>query len=456
LEKVKIAVMGAGIAGLAAAHRCIERGEESVVVLEAGPRPGGLSRSVGGRGFLFDIGPHQIHTPYGEVVRFLERILGADLLVEHKRAGQRFMGREIHYPLRFDDLLFKLPLGISLSAFASYLRQQLKGALTRQEPANFEEWVIRHFGKKLYDVYFGPYTAKVWGIPPKLMTSASAAERIAVPGLLDVLRNVVSRRHMRFGKHSDLPHSPYQRVFHYPRRGIGQLAELMAERICARGGRILYGREVTRLRRGRERWELAWGRGGALEAERVISTIPIDRLQLMLEGVDGKNPRLELRYRSLVLLLLELARPAVTDFHWIYFPDKRCIFQRGSEFRNFSADMAPAGKSGVCLEIPCDYGDDVWAMEPEALVRRVLGDAREQEFLDPGWLEGYQLVRERFAYPLYDLESGDKLGRIRDFLASCPRLQSIGRQGEFRYINIDDALLAGFAAADRLGQGDRE
>ena len=79
-----------------------------------------------------------------------------------------------------------------------------------------------------------------------------------------------------------------------------------------------------------------------------------------------------------------------------------------------------------------------------------MSDAKKQNYLDPEWVEDYQIVRERFAYPLYDLESGEKLSRIKDYLALFPRLQSIGRQGEFRYINIDDTLLAGFAAADRL------
>jgi protoporphyrinogen oxidase len=450
LEKVKIAVIGAGIAGLAAAYRCIENGETDVVVLEAGPQPGGLSRSVGRDGFVYDIGPHQIHTPHDDVVRFLEQVLGPDLLVERKRAGQRFLGRDVQYPLTFNDVLFKMPLGVSLRCFVSYLWQRLPALAARREPANFEEWVVRNFGRRLYDIYFGPYTTKVWGIPPATMTARSAAERIAVPGLFDVLLNIISRRFRRFGKHSDLPHSPYQRVFHYPRRGIGQLAELMAERIVAGGGRILYGQPVTCVRPGAGDVALEYGEGAGLSARQVISTMAIDRLQLMLAGEDGKNPRLELRFRSLVLILLEVARPGVTPCHWIYFPDADCLFQRSTEFANFSPAMAPAGMCGICLEIPCDHGDEIWRLDPGALFARAMDDARRQNFIDPAWVRGYQVVRERFAYPMFDLESEEKLHRIKEYLALFPRLQSIGRQGDFRYINIDDALLAGFAAADRL------
>jgi protoporphyrinogen oxidase len=450
MGKVKIAVIGAGIAGLGAAARCIENGEKDVIVLEAAPVPGGLSRSLRHNGYIYDIGPHQIHTPHDAVIRFLELVLGPDLLVENKRAGQRFLGRDVHYPLSFNDVLFKMPLGISILSFASYLRQRLRDLLVRREPANFEDWVVRNFGKKLYDIYFGPYTTKVWGIPPALMTARSAAERIAVPGLPDVLLNIVSRRFRRFGKHSDLPHSPYQRVFHYPRHGIGQLAESLAARVTAGGGRILCNQPLTGLRSGPEGMILESGPAMTFSAQHVISTMPIDRLQCLLPGEDDANPRLELRFRSLVLILLEVARPQVTPCHWIYFPDADCIFQRSTEFDNFSHAMAPAGRSAVGLEIPCDPDDEIWRMDPGALFSRAMADARKQNFMDPRDVVGYQVVRERFAYPLFDLESEGKLRRIKKFLELFPRLQSIGRQGEFRYINVDDALLAGFAAADRL------
>jgi protoporphyrinogen oxidase len=449
LAKARIAVIGAGVAGLAAASRCIERGEKDVVVLEAGPVPGGLGRSVDRNGFRFDLGPHQIHTPYDEVVRFLERLLAAELLVEKKRASQRFLGREVNYPLSFNDVLFRLPPWISLRSFASYLRQRLAGAFVRGEPANFEEWVVRNFGSFLYGIYFGPYTAKVWGLPPALMTARSAAERIAVPGLLDVLLNMFSRRLLRFGKHYDLPHSPYQRVFRYPKHGIGQVAETMAGDIRAAGGRILCNREVTRLSHNTGSVAIECGDGSRLEAEQLLSTMPVDRLQLMLDGRGGEDHRLRLRYRSLVMVMLEVARPKVTPYHWIYFPDRDCIFQRSTEFGNFSNAMAPAGKTGLCLEIPCDHGDSVWNMDADALLSRCLDDAQRQEFLAPGWIEGSHVVRERHAYPMFDLESEGKLRRIMDRLAGFPRVQSIGRQGEFRYINIDGVLLSAQAAADR-------
>jgi len=450
LEKFRVAVIGAGIAGLAAAYRCIENGERNVVVLEADAVAGGLSRSISDGGFIFDLGPHQIHTPYEEVILFLQRLLAADLLVEKKRASQKFLGREINYPLCFNDVLFKLPPAVSFATFLSYLRQQLAGLFGKGEPTNFAEWVIHNFGQKLYDVYFGPYTTKVWGVPPTQMTASSAAERIAVPSLLDVLLNAISHRFLRFGKHHNLPHSPYQRIFHYPRRGSGQLADLMAERIVNGGGRILCHQPVSRLQSGAESMRIECGSGYELSAEQVVSTIPIDRLQLMLEGSPRQNPRLELRYRSLILFFLKVAKARVMPYHWIYFPDRDCIFQRASEFTNFSEAMAPAGKTGICLEIPCDYQDGVWKMDPAALFARVMGDAQRQNYLNSEWVEGFRIVRERHAYPLYELGCEKKLARIKEYLGSFPRLQSVGRQGEFRYINVDDALLTGFAAADRL------
>jgi protoporphyrinogen oxidase len=446
----RVAVIGAGIAGLAAAYRLIETGQCHVTVIEAGEEAGGLSRSVHVGDFCFDLGPHQIHTENRQVIQFLEQVLGDDLLVSEKRANQRFLGRDIHYPLRLNDALFNLPFSFSTVSFLSYLRQQVFNLFSEKKPHTFEDWVVSHFGRKLYRVYFGPYTEKVWGLSPRMLTANGAEQRIAVQNLLDVVLNAMSHRTSRFSKHSNLPHSPYQRIFHYPRCGIGQLARQMEKFVVARGGEIRLRQEVVRLESGPDAMQVECGSGWRMQASHIVSTIPVDRLAALLAKPGQNRLPEKLRYRSLIFLLLQLRRPQVTPNHWIYFPDPECIFQRSTEFGNFSPALAPAGKTGICLEIPCNEGDEVWDMAPAALFSRAMDDARRQAFLEPEWIEGYAVVREPCAYPTFEIGYEEKLQRILAGLDREPRLTTIGRQGLFRYINIDDVLLMGFEAADRI------
>ena len=54
---VDIVIVGGGVAGLAAAFTA-ERLGASTMVLEAGPEPGGLTRSLRTRGYTFDCSGH--------------------------------------------------------------------------------------------------------------------------------------------------------------------------------------------------------------------------------------------------------------------------------------------------------------------------------------------------------------------------------------------------------------
>ena len=61
VKKVDAVIIGAGPAGLSAAHELVTR-EHSVVILEQDSVIGGLARTVGYRGFRFDIGGHRFFT----------------------------------------------------------------------------------------------------------------------------------------------------------------------------------------------------------------------------------------------------------------------------------------------------------------------------------------------------------------------------------------------------------
>ena len=56
---MRFTIVGGGISGLAAAHGLLARGHD-VVLLDAGPAPGGLIASVRRDGFLCEHGPQAV------------------------------------------------------------------------------------------------------------------------------------------------------------------------------------------------------------------------------------------------------------------------------------------------------------------------------------------------------------------------------------------------------------
>ena len=63
----------------------------------------------------------------------------------------------------------------------------------------------------------------------------------------------------------------------------------------------------------------------------------------------------------------------MTPDHWVYLPEKTLTVHRISEFKNFSKDTCPEGKTLVCAEITCNIGDDRWN-QPDKEVAQVAID----------------------------------------------------------------------------------
>jgi hypothetical protein len=56
---------------------------------------------------------------------------------------------------------------------------------------------------------------------------------------------------------------------------------------------------------------------------------------------------------------------------------------------------------------------------------------------------GWNVIRTRFAYPVYDLEYAGKIERIKKWLATLPGVHIVGRGGTFRYNNADHSIEMG-------------
>ena len=79
---LKVAVIGGGISGLAAAHRLITRSPNvQVVLLESSRRLGGIIRTETADGFLMELGPDSFITNKPAAIQLCEEIGFADQLI---------------------------------------------------------------------------------------------------------------------------------------------------------------------------------------------------------------------------------------------------------------------------------------------------------------------------------------------------------------------------------------
>ena len=60
------------------------------------------------------------------------------------------------------------------------------------------------------------------------------------------------------------------------------------------------------------------------------------------------------------------------------------------------------------------------------------------------------IKRQRWAYPVYDLEYRQNLDIVVEYLKSIKNLRFFGRNGLFRYNNMDHSISMGLFAADSV------
>src|SRR3954465_9183371 len=157
----RVVVLGGGAAGMTAAWELARSGAE-VTVLEREPRVGGLCATHERDGWRFDLGGHRFVSSDAALTRWLEEILGDDLLTQERRSVVLHEGRRFRYPLEAIDLVKNLGVRENARALAGYAMAKARPLRDR----TFEDWVSSRFGRPLYEAFFGPYTEKLWGIPP--------------------------------------------------------------------------------------------------------------------------------------------------------------------------------------------------------------------------------------------------------------------------------------------------
>ena len=149
-----VIIIGAGPAGLAAAHELIGRGIRPIV-LEQANMVGGIARTETYKGYLFDIGGHRFFTKNNKVNQLWAEILGQDFIKVSRKSRIYYRDRFFNYPLSIKNTLTNLSVTESLLILLSYLKAQI---LPHPKEETFEQWVSNRFGERLYRTFFQTYT----------------------------------------------------------------------------------------------------------------------------------------------------------------------------------------------------------------------------------------------------------------------------------------------------------
>ncbi|GAB4483486.1 MAG: NAD(P)/FAD-dependent oxidoreductase [Thermodesulfovibrionales bacterium] len=447
-ETGKTMVLGGGLAGLAAGCT-LARAGAPVTVVERDSVVGGLSRTVQHDGYRFDLGGHRFFSTDETIDQFVSDLMAGELVRVERSSKILLRDCYFDYPLKPANALFGLGVGTSIRILADYGAEKVRGLASRGDSVSLEDWVVRNFGRTMFDIYFKVYSEKVWGIPCDRISAEWVDRRISGLSLATTIRNALFRMGGR-----KLPTLVDE--FLYPRLGIGRIADRLQEEVC-RTGEVLLGTCVKSIRHDNRNIETVTvetdGRTRVLGAEQFIASIPLTHLVRMLSPEPPAAVRAAaslLRYRDLVVVAVMVDRHRVTDQTWIYIPEERIPFGRIHEPTNWSPDMAPSGKTLVVAEYFSFQDDAVWRKADDELIGLTAENLQRLGFLKKSEVLGGSVVRVPKAYPLFEVGYREKCNEIYAWLAKFCNLHLTGRTGMFRYYNMDHALASGIRTAERV------
>lgn len=438
--KRHISILGGGTAGLSLGYYAKKKGLP-FDIYEASDRIGGNCRTYAQGDFRLDSGAHRFHDKDPEITATIKSLLGDDLFRINVPSKIYHHGKLIDFPLSPLNLLKKLGPITFARAGLQVLRLRLQG---KKEHANFESFALQTYGRILADKFLLNYSEKLWGAPCIRLSTHIAGTRMKGLNLKTFLTEAF------LGSKSKTTHLEGA-SFYYPKGGIATISEKLAG-YCGLES-IHLNQKITRIRHDGKRIRAIEINGAEeIAVDKVVSTLALD---YFLEIMEPRPPqevmalKKGLRFRNIVLVAIYLDQDSVTHAATIYFPDEDFHFSRVYEPKNRYAQMAPAGKTSLVAEIPCQPEDDAWSkLSDRELIDGVTAKLIAIGWIKPGTVIGSGVYRVENAYPILETGFEQKVERINEYLANFSNLSLSGRNGKFIYSWIHDMMRFGKTIID--------
>jgi oxygen-dependent protoporphyrinogen oxidase len=282
----RLAVVGGGIAGLAAAQAAARAGWH-VTLLEADARTGGKLALGGVAGVQVDLGAESILARRPEGTGLAEEVGLAEDLVHPATTAAGIWSRGELHPLPGGQLM-GVPgdlraLAVSGLLNAAALARVRADRLLPKTPVEGDvavgEYVARRVGRDVVDRLVEPLLGGVYaGHADRLSLAATVPQLapLAAAGtsLTNGVRDLLAAR-------SGAPGGP---VFAGIRGGVGRLPIAVGEDARRHGAELRTGVTARALMKAGQRWRLELGDGSAIDADAVVLAVPAPEAARLLTG----------------------------------------------------------------------------------------------------------------------------------------------------------------------------
>ncbi len=487
----RVAIIGAGITGLAAAHRLISLSPQvRVTVLEASSHAGGIIRTVHRDGFLVELGPDSFITNKPGAIQLCEEIGFSDQLIPTEPAWRRSLvlrnGKPQPVPDGFMLMAPSRPWSVMTSPVLSItgkLRLLGEWFVPRRRSKEDEclaSFVRRRFGREALERLVQPLVGGIYTSDPEKLSLQATLPRF--PEMEERYGSVIRatlKQAAAAGRQKteqDSGSGARYGLFLTAKQGLTQLTDAVVA-ACLSSGRVQLelNRRVRSIRRseslqdgdsetqsGGRKTSAGWSvtlddHSEGRKFDSVIMTLPTHPAANLFCDPEYSELQKSLRAIEYASSAIVVSAHRLSDFthpldaFGLVIPDieRRKILAVSFSSRKFSG-RAPEGK----VLLRTFVGG---AMQPELLnqsdeeirglvnqeLRAILGMSQMPEFSD--------VVRYENAMPQYHVGHLQRVASIEKCLAVIPGLLFAG--SAYYGVGIPDSISSGRMAAESVVRG---
>ncbi|MGH2969094.1 MAG: NAD(P)/FAD-dependent oxidoreductase [Solirubrobacteraceae bacterium] len=413
---MRVAVIGAGVAGLTCAHRLTGHGH-ACDVYERWPGLGGQAATLDvGGGHLLERYYHHLFTSDRHIAGLYEELGMPDELEWRPSSVAFFLeGRSWPFTTPLDLLRFgPLSLRSRVRMGLAVLRlQRAANEIAPFERRTARDWIVAAMGQEAYEKVWGPLLRGKFG---------DRADDISMAWLWGKL---TMRRRLQ-GKEAR------HELLGYPGRSWEPLFAALVRSIEAGGGRVLIDRPAKRIARRGDGFEVLPGAPGSFRSghdprafdaaqgperyDAVVATVPNDVFRGLLDdelagAVGGGYLALldGIEYHTALCLLLELDR-SFTPFYWTNIADPELPFVGVIEHTNLIEPERYGGRRFLYVANYLAPGHELLGLSvDELLARYEPGLRRINPAFERSWVKERWLNREPAAQPIVTVGYGERI-----------------------------------------------
>ena len=416
---MKNIILGAGIAGIAAAYE-LKQNDIDSIILEKNNSWGGLLDNFEINGFRFD---KFVHFSFAKS-DYVNDIFYKTPFIKHKPLSSNYYkGIWLKHPAQ--NNLYPLNKDEQDKILHDF---KARNESSVSEISNYEEWLRIQYGDYFAENFPMIYTKKYWTVNAKDLETKWVGKRMYKPSIEEIEN----------GCNTDVtPNTYYTKEMRYPKQG-GYKSFLKP---MIKGLTIKTNSKVEYIDLCKKKVSLT--NKQTYNFENLISSLPLTEICKLIINVPSEvlNASKKLNYTSGYIISLGFNKPDIANKLWFYIYDQDILPARVYSPSLKSPNNAPKGCSSMQAEIYFNKGVKLDKTDSDILEETIV------KFVEMGLFKHEDLIvkdirSEKYANVIFDHNIYKNRQIVLDYL-SKNNIISVGRFGEWEYFWSDQSMLSG-------------